>query len=197
MEHLPKLCATIYHDSKIAKGVSCGRTKASAIIKNVLGRQSFEMTCQNLRKKKFSLIVDESTDKSTIKHLCLVVRYFNDSDNIQDSFLGLIQLSGADALTLYNHIVQFFNENDIPYKNNMIGFASDGANVMLGSNNSLMTLLKRDVPSLFVMKCICHSFHLCASYSCEKLPRFIEDLLRDVYNYFSSSPKRIAEYTEF
>ncbi|KAI4455636.1 hat family dimerization domaincontaining protein-related [Holotrichia oblita] len=77
----------------------------------------------------------------------------------------------------------------------MIGFASDGANVMLGSNHSLMTLLKRDVPSLFVMKCICHSFHLCASYSCEKLPRFVEDMTRDIYN--SSSPKRIAEYAEF
>lgn len=198
MDHLPNLIKKVCPDSKIAKGVECSRTKTSAIVKNVLGRQSFQLTCQDLRRKNFSLIVDESTDRSAVKHLCLVVRYFNDSDNIQDKFLTLITLSGADAATLYNHITQFFIENEIPYKDNMIGCASDGANVMLGSKNSLMTLLKHDIPSLFVMRCICHSFHLCASYSCEKLPRFVEDVTRDIYNYyFSASPKRIAEYAEF
>ncbi|XP_072384804.1 zinc finger BED domain-containing protein 5-like [Diabrotica undecimpunctata] len=197
MEHLPNLIKKICPDSKIAEGLACSRTKTSAIVKNVLGRQSFQSTCQELRRMKFSLIVDESTDRSTIKHLCLVVRYVNDNNNIQDIFLGLIKLTGADAVTLYNHVITFFNDNAIPYKDNLIGFASDGANVMFGSKNSLMTLLKRDIPSLFVMKCICHSFHLCASYSCEKLPRFVEDLTRDIYNYFGSSPKRIAEYAEF
>jgi hypothetical protein len=47
------------------------------------------------------------------------------------------------------------------------------------------------------MKCICHSFHLCASYACQKLPRYIEDLTRDIYNYFGSSPKRISEFENF
>lgn len=197
MEHLPILLEKIFPDSKIAKELKCSRTKTTAIVKNVLGRQSFESTCQDLKKKKFSLIVDESTDLGTIKHLCLVVRYFDDSNNIKDTFLGLIKLSGADAVTLYNHVLQFFNEYDIPYKDNLIGFASDGANVMLGSKHSLATFLKRDIPTLFIMKCICHSFHLCASYSSQKLPRFVEDVTRDIYNYFNSSPKRIAEYAEF
>lgn len=47
------------------------------------------------------------------------------------------------------------------------------------------------------MKCICHSFHLCASYACEQLPTEIEKFTRDVYNYFSNSPKRIGDYKEF
>lgn len=47
------------------------------------------------------------------------------------------------------------------------------------------------------MKCICHSFHLCASYAWQKLPRYIEDLTRDIYNYFGSSPKRISEFQDF
>lgn len=126
-----------------------------------------------------------------------MVRYFNDSYNIEDNFLTLVPFSEADDVMVYNHIVQLFNENEIPYKANLIVFASDGANVMMGANHSLMTLLKKDIRSLFVMKCICHSFHLCASHACEKLPRFVEDLTGDIYNYFSSSPKRIAEYAEF
>ncbi|GLV45964.1 hypothetical protein CBL_02914 [Carabus blaptoides fortunei] len=155
IEHIPSLVAKICPDSKIAKRLACSRTKTGMIVQNILGAQSFQLVCADFRKKKFFLIVDESTDRSTIKHLCLGVRYCNDSYNTQDNFLTLVPLSEADAVTVYNHIVQFFNENEIPYKANLIAFASDGANVMMGANHSLMALLKNDIPSLFVMKCIC------------------------------------------
>ena len=92
----------------------------------------------------------------------------------------------SDILTL------FFTEANIPYKKNLIGFAAHGANVMMGKNNSLSTLLKEEIPSLFVMKCICHSFHLCSSYACQKLPRSVED----VYSYFQS-PKQSSMLKEF
>ena len=59
----------------------------------------------------------------------------------------------------------------------MIGFGADGANSMLGARNSLSTLLKKDMPTLFVMKCICHSFALCASYACGILSKDVEDLV--------------------
>lgn len=68
---------------------------------------------------------------------------------------------------------------------------------MLGAYNSLSSLLANDVPGLFTMKCICHSFALCASKACLKLPRFVEDLARDVYSYFSCSPKRMGSLEEF
>jgi hypothetical protein len=47
------------------------------------------------------------------------------------------------------------------------------------------------------MRCVCHSFHLSASYACQKIPRFVEDLTRNIYNYFSSNPKRISEFKHF
>ncbi|KAJ8896321.1 hypothetical protein PR048_001665 [Dryococelus australis] len=47
------------------------------------------------------------------------------------------------------------------------------------------------------MKCVCHTFHLYVSYACMKLPRAVEDLARDVYNYFQCSPKCIGSLTEF
>lgn len=88
-------------------------------------------------------------------------------------------------------------DNEIPYKENMIGLASDGANSMMGDHNSLSSRLKTDIPNLFIMKCICHSFNLCASYACITLPRTVEQLARDVYNYFMSGPKRLSELKEF
>jgi len=74
----------------------------------------------------------------------------------------------------------------------MIGYASDGANNMVGVvrvNKSLKTKLTNDVPKLFVMTCICHSFHLCASYACLMLPRYVEDFARDTQSHQQQSKK--------
>ena len=81
----------------------------------------------------------------------------------------------------------------IPLKN-IIGYASDTTNVMFGQHHSVVTLLKAEIPHLYTMKCLCHSAHLCASHACEKLPRSIEDLIREI---FSHSAKRLAEYKRF
>lgn len=196
MDHLIKVVAKVCTDSEIAKFMACGRTKTTAIVKNVLGHHGFQTLRAHLQKNKFSLIIDESTDLSTQKHMCLVARHVVNFQ-VKDDFLDLIKIDKADASTLYNHIVNFFETNVIPYKDNLIGIASDGANVMMGEHHSVISLLKKDIPNLYTIKCICHSFHLCASYACRKLPRFVEDLTRDIYNYFGSSPKRTSELEQF
>ncbi|KAL1443615.1 hypothetical protein MTO96_045924 [Rhipicephalus appendiculatus] len=196
MEHMPKLLTAVCPDSNVAREIVCSRTKASAIVKNVTGRESKERLCDLLRRNKFSLIVDEATDSSCCKHLCLLTRVF-DGERVVDAFFDLIQIKDATAQAMFDHIVKAFGDWNVPYKENMIGFAADGANVMMGSRNSVMTHLRKDIPNLFVMKCICHSFHLCASYACEKLLRAVEDEVRDIYNYFHSSPKRQERLKDF
>lgn len=182
-------------DSEIVKEFKCGRTKCTAMIKNVLGAEEEEELCELLRCNPFSLIADESTDCGCVKHLALVVKVVCGM-GVRDQFLTLIPLESATATVLHEHIRKVFNNKNIPYKENMIGFAADGANVMMGQHNSLLKLLKDDIPDLFVMKCICHSLHLCASYACNKLPRIVEDVARDVYNYFQS-PKQTSILKEF
>lgn len=68
---------------------------------------------------------------------------------------------------------------------------------MMGQHNSVASRLLEDILHLYVVKCICHSFALCASYACTKLPREPEGLIRDVYNYISTSPKRTGLLKEF
>ena len=36
-----------------------------------------------------------------------------------------------------------------------------------------------------------------SSKTCEKLPRTVEDIIHDVYNYFAHSAKRLAEFKQF
>lgn len=143
------------------------------------------------------MIIDESTDRQSLKHLCLVARIKTSSNKIKDCFLTLIPLVDGTARNIYQNIVQYFNENSINYKTNMVGFAADGANAMMGHHHSVKTLFEADIPNLFVQKCICHSFALCASYAAAKIPNEAEELIREVYKYFQYSFKKTSEFLEF
>lgn len=197
-DHLPKLIQAVCTDSQIAKKLSLGRTKCTAVINNAIGESNFTKLLQILRESQFSLIVDESTDLGCTKHLCLVARYLDINQDVQDAFLALLPIQQrGTAEILYNFIKDFFKQHNIDYVKNMAGFGSDGANTMMGSRHSLSTLLQNDSPYLFILKCSCHSFALCASYACTKLPDSTERLLREIYKYFQYSSKKLGEYKEF
>ena len=68
---------------------------------------------------------------------------------------------------------------------------------MFGEHHSVVSLLKQKIPNIFTMKCLCHSAHLCASHACEKLPKAVEDFVRDIYSHFAHSAKRLNEYEKF
>lgn len=196
--HLPKLVQALCPDSEIAKKLVLGRTKCSSIVNNVIGSQNFKKLISMLKESRFSLIVDESTDVGCTKHLCLVARCLNKKQEVEDSFLALLPIhQSGTADILYSLIKDFFKENNIDYVKNMVGFGSDGANTMMGSNHSLLTHLSKDIVNLFVLKCSCHSFALCASYACKKLPESTERLLREIYKYFQFSSKKYGEFKEF
>ncbi|XP_050293630.1 zinc finger BED domain-containing protein 5-like [Anthonomus grandis grandis] len=195
VELIKTICNSKMNNTQISK-MSCGRTKCTAIINNVTGKSSFDILVEKLRCNKFSLLVDESTDKSAIKNLAMVVR-FNEYFTIKDEFLSLVPVKNATAEGLYNVIVDFFNEHVIPYKQNLVGFAADSANAMMGRNHSLKTLLIKDIPNLFVIKCVCHSFALCASYACEKIRNSVEKLVRNIFSFLQYSYKRQQEFQKF
>lgn len=84
----------------------------------------------------------------------------------------------------------------IPLKN-MIGFAADNANVMMGKHGGLQAKLKDMLPNLFVMGCVCHSFALCSEAACKRLPDFVESLARDICNHFGRSSIRRQDFEKF
>lgn len=118
-------------------------------------------------------------------------------NNIADCFLSLLPVESAQVEALFQQIIKFFDENNIPFFKNLIGFAADGASNMMGRHNSVSSRFLATNADIFILKCICHSFALCPSNACEKLPNFVEVTSRDIYNYFSNSPKRISEFKAF
>jgi len=70
---------------------------------------------------------------------------------------------GADSL--FSILEDALMEDGIEW-GKVVGYASDGENLMQGANNSFLTRMKAKVPDLYILKCYCHSFHLVASHAC-------------------------------
>lgn len=77
----------------------------------------------------------------------------------------------------------------------MVGLASDNASVMVGINNGVFKKMLKEVSRLIHIPCVCHSLQLAVyAASKETLPRNIEFLIKETYNWFAHSRLRQARY---
>ncbi|XP_050065789.1 uncharacterized protein LOC126554805 isoform X4 [Aphis gossypii] len=129
-DHLVNLINSIKLEPKHLAKLTYDRTKCTSIINNVIAATRFEYLKNYLKTNKFSLLVDESTDTSSVKNLAMVVRTCQNFE-VSDQFLTLLLVANATADSMYKAITDFFNSYDIPYTINLIGFAADGANAMM------------------------------------------------------------------
>ena len=122
--------------------------------------------------------------------MAVVVRYFDESSkDVCDALFDSLIVEDGSAQGLYTSLKAMFTEAGIPLTN-IIGFGSDNCNTMLGKTGGFQAFLRTDVPNVFVLGCVCHSFALCASYAVKHLPSWLENFLKDVSAYFSRSSKR-------
>lgn len=136
------------------QSVQLHRSKCTALIKRVLACSMEEQLLAELAGNPYSLIIDESTDRTTEKQLCIVVRFYSfECSKIITAFLGLISLNCATAEGIFNALVTFLNDKNIKVEK-CIGLATDGCNVMTRHINSVITRFKSKVPKIVHIKCI-------------------------------------------
>ncbi|XP_030761112.1 uncharacterized protein LOC115886173 isoform X2 [Sitophilus oryzae] len=174
------------------------RTKCSAIIKNVIAPSLLNELIEDVGTSPFSIILDESTDVSTNKLLAIMIKYYSQKRNdVVTQFLSFISVVEATAQVLFEKVCEFFESIKLPLKN-LIGLGTDGGSNLCGKNHSLFTLLKTkfELNNLVLVKCICHSLHLCASKASEIFADEIDFLLKETYNWFQNSTLRQSKYKE-
>lgn len=188
--------ANTFPDSAIIKSVNLGRTKATNIVKTVLGPILTEELVSKLKKTTFSIIMDETTDISVKKQCALAVIFFDEDEFlVHTQFLDIYEVTSGKAKDLTDALLNWLTNKQIPLKN-FVGFASDTTNSMVGQHNSVFSHLKDRIPHIACVKCSCHMIHLVASKACLKLPRFVEDFLRNVGSHFSRSSLRQEKLKE-
>lgn len=68
---------------------------------------------------------------------------------------------------------------------------------MMGQHNSVASRFKEKCSNIFILKYVCHSAALCASEACKPLSRSIEDLARNMYNFFKLNAKGNVNFANF
>ena len=140
------------------------------------------------------MILDESTDISTTQCLGVMVRYFSKKmKKVVTSMYRLIELQATSADAILDAILRALDTDKLQVSR-LVGIGVDGASAMVGRHHSVSSMLKEKVPHLVVVRCICHSLHLAASNASMVLPRHLDYMVRETYNWFSCSAKRQREY---
>lgn len=120
-------------------------------------------------KSKYSQIVDESTNVPRMKWMCISVRYFSKArGKIIINFLGIFLVEESSAQKLYEGFTCYLKNVGLNISN-LLSIGTDGANNLCGKQKSLFAFLKRDIPNLLLIKCTCHSLHLCCSKASTKI----------------------------
>ena len=151
----------------------------------------------------YAIIMDQSTNLSTVKQLGVVVQYLSmETATLQCRFLKLLDMSQyvhATAENIVDCLTKYLDTaSPSPSSRKLAGASSDGASVMLGEENGVMARLKAKVPGLIVTHCAAHRVALAACDAANAEPWFrkFEKSLNQVYTFFSRSSARTAELKE-
>jgi len=196
-DHIGEAYKAAFSDSTAAKHLKMHRTKCTEMINGVLAPYFLKKLVADVGDQHFSLLLDESTDVSVSNYLGVVIRYFSDTkQTIVSTFLGLVQLEGGDARSIARALVAFLEKCCLK-KEKLLGIGTDNASVMTGNKNGVHKVLKEEygIKDLVLIRCVCHSLQLAVTHaSNDTLPRSVEYLVRETYNWFSVSPKRRDAY---
>lgn len=196
MDHLGEILKKLGKGS-ILQDIRMHRTKCSKLISEVVTPVFQKELIDDIGDSPYALIVDEVTDCSTTKFMGVCVRYFSkDRRHMVTDFLGLVAIQGCSGKELADVLKAYLLEIGLPLRN-LRAIGTDGAPNMCGLINSFYTHLKKDVPGLWLFKCICHSIDKCAEHAFKSLPQEFVDLITDTNNWFAHSPQRWGEYTAY
>ena len=140
-EDFTKLCMTMFPDSKIAQQFACSRTKTTATIKKAISPTFSDEVVPTCRTSPFTLLCDGGNDLSHQKYFGIMVRYWDKKlKQAVTRFLSMRICNIATAELLFLAIEKELDLQGIPW-NNLTGYASDTASVMVGKYNSVMSRL--------------------------------------------------------
>ena len=194
IDHLGEVITKNGKGSKLEK-IKLHRRKCTKIIMNVVATAMKEDLTKDVKGKKYSIIVDESTDISTTKLLCAMIRYHSEKENkIVTAFVDLVPAIEANGENLFHALKTCLNGIGLKL-NDCIGYGCDGASVMVGEHNSVWSRIRSVVPNCIQVKCICHSLALCVKHAFDKLPSRLGFLLSEIPNWFSKSTVRRDTFT--
>lgn len=158
-----------------------------------------EELLENIRNSTFcSIMLDESTDVSNSKRLVVYIRYINGYVG-KTAYISNIELKDGTAESIFKAVHNCLKEKGLQENfSNVVAICTDGANVMVGCRNGVVTKIKEINKKIIGIHCLAHRLALClsdASKSVSQISKF-QDTLKSVFSYYSSSAVRLNRLQE-
>lgn len=94
------------------------------------------------------------------------------------TFLALAELPASDSESIVQCLRNVLEVFHLDVKK-LIGIGTDNANVMVGRNKSVYAELKKENPSLILIRCVCHSVQLAINHAYATLPRNLKFVVQE------------------
>ncbi|KAI8114372.1 hypothetical protein M9434_002497 [Picochlorum sp. BPE23] len=161
--------------------------------------QVLKNTLRNLIEQSdhIAFTIDASTDNSTTDYMDVEMRLWKDGKVVY-LFLAMVKMCEGtkaydQANLVLNAIKAFAGDCAVPLSAKVISVGADGCSTMQGNRNGVLKHLKDVFPYMLPTSCAAHKANL-ACEVIDKVPSFkyLCNLVKEVRNYFSNSPKRTA-----
>lgn len=150
------------------KGLKIGETytndhQAKEFIHYIAEDESRKMRAR-LSDGKFILVMsDGSLDSAVMEEEIVYVRSASDG-KVKADFVGVKAVSKPDATNIAEAVCSIMDsEVSTDWKNKLVALTIDGASVMTGVNNGVVTKLRADRPYVLGIHCMAHKLELAFS----------------------------------
>ncbi|XP_060559338.1 zinc finger protein 862-like [Ruditapes philippinarum] len=142
-----------------------------------------------------AVLADESTDIANKKRMTINAVVIDPETSCPNTiYLRNVEYEDGTGVGLASVIVDEFYRRNISF-DKILGFGSDGASVMTGSDRGVKGILLRKQPHMIHIHCMAHRLALCTSQAAESVPNICEyqRFLTNLFYYFKASPSREQE----
>lgn len=145
---------------------------------------------ENLKNAKFLSIMSDGSTDSSVKEEELVYVRFCHKGKIESKFVGIKSVEKADALHISNAISTIMEGVCDDWGSKLVALGTDGAAVMTGAKNGVVSRLKGDRAYIIGIHCMAHRLELTFSDAVRSNVMFqkVEDLLSGLYTFYHTSP---------
>ncbi|ROL46276.1 hypothetical protein DPX16_0003 [Anabarilius grahami] len=190
-----KLTPKLYSDSAIAKLVTCGRTKAEALVTNVLAPLASDFSQSLESKDIFFSIATDASNKGNVKTFPISVRFWTPEQGIQNRVLDFFEQAAESADAVTDTLLNKLKEHKLSI-HNISAYSADNAAVNYRRKHSIYQNLKKINSKILPANCPAHIIHNAVKRASNALQTDVETIVIKSFNHFSCSAKRVSTLKE-
>ncbi|KAH7437452.1 hypothetical protein KP509_05G072900 [Ceratopteris richardii] len=156
-----------------------------------------QLLCDIRASPFYSLLIDESTDRTIKKHLIIYILYVSNAGKgpTRCVFIELLSVENGNAKSIFDIVSKFLQDNMLDICK-LISIATDGASVMVGHKTGVLARFQEATPHIMGVHCIAHRQALAAKDGFVTHPHvyaFVDKVANKVYSWLGKSSKRHDE----